>query len=358
MSKYNSSYNNFNNSYSNMKSNNPYNNHTEQSHLAEQINYINNINPASIVDTMKQKSELSESAYLDEEKKKQIIQNLDSEINEMRAKYFLKQPNEVKPISSLNNSHMNHDNNDNNQNYDPQTVHLTGYHGTFDPEDGKTSSPNYYDDYNNFVNNSNRNTKNKYDYMSSSGNAYSYNNYDNFHKQNSEEASLKKRDHSFHQQNNTKSIVDNEKVGNIGFHDTMKSESSDIKGIEFDKDFKNEQTYPQQNNVNVMSFDPKYFNKNASNASNMFSHNSMNTHSPHTYSNTIYSGTGRGDVDYNTGYNSTLSNIKEGSKTKTASYNIKVNKESTDYDDFMKGASKNDLVNNLQREDNEVLIDQ
>jgi hypothetical protein len=37
--------------------------------------------------------------YLDEDKKKEIIQSLDDEINEMRAKYFLKQPNEVKPVS-------------------------------------------------------------------------------------------------------------------------------------------------------------------------------------------------------------------------------------------------------------------
>lgn len=41
----------------------------------------------------------NEEEPLDQSKKQEISQTLDDEINEMRAKYFLKQPNDVKPIS-------------------------------------------------------------------------------------------------------------------------------------------------------------------------------------------------------------------------------------------------------------------
>lgn len=42
------------------------------------------------------------NSYLNDEKKKQIIDSLDQEINEMKKKYFLKQPNEVQPINRIN----------------------------------------------------------------------------------------------------------------------------------------------------------------------------------------------------------------------------------------------------------------
>ena len=50
---------------------------------------INDVNP----------KRLNESHLLNDEQKRRIIQSLDDEINEMRSKYFLKQPNEVKQIT-------------------------------------------------------------------------------------------------------------------------------------------------------------------------------------------------------------------------------------------------------------------
>lgn len=44
-------------------------------------------------------SEDLNNAYLNEDKKAQIIKSLEDEIQELRAKYFLKQPNEVKKIN-------------------------------------------------------------------------------------------------------------------------------------------------------------------------------------------------------------------------------------------------------------------
>ena len=55
---------------------------------------------------------MSNNLILNDQRKKEIIRNLDDEINEMRKKYILKQPNDVKPIGETKFSSNNFSYND------------------------------------------------------------------------------------------------------------------------------------------------------------------------------------------------------------------------------------------------------
>lgn len=60
--------------------------------------YDRNYSNSNYQPEMHYHSEEFNNAYLNEDKKAQIIKSLEDEIQELRAKYFLKQPNDVKKI--------------------------------------------------------------------------------------------------------------------------------------------------------------------------------------------------------------------------------------------------------------------
>lgn len=68
---------------------------------------------------------------LNEDKKKKIIQSLDEEINEMRAKYFLKQPNDVKN----SNHQVNQLQNENAEFIKEDVEKLSDYHFSNESEE-------------------------------------------------------------------------------------------------------------------------------------------------------------------------------------------------------------------------------
>lgn len=115
---------------------------------------------------------MNNNLILNDQKKQDIIKSLDEEINEMRKKYILKQPNEVKPIKESKLTHENFQNNDtfgkktnyeNNNSYkylynqnsqQPKVINYDTFHNNSDGEyineydqinkNDKTNEMNFY----------------------------------------------------------------------------------------------------------------------------------------------------------------------------------------------------------------------
>lgn len=368
---------------------------------------------------------LSES-LLNDEKKKQIIDSLDKEITEMRAKYFLKQPGEVKPISvSFSNSAKQYNespisnrpiceynikeqeleykqtnqsnNNGNRSNYSfnnqqnnieevkKQPENLNNFINTYSYTSSnspktKGSNLNLKKNNSNFQDNISNSNKDKLNntYSQSNNNLNNYKNTDllNLNKFNSN-SDINKNLNKVNVVNYDQLSVKQDEIEDFNFNNKNEHENEElhhsnsvydminnnlnnnkrVNEIDFNEDYKNFQINNNKNikdsnkiydnnltsnknkeievNPNIVSFNPQYY-KTQSKKDSQITHN---------YNSSIEK-----TLSYNNSKSKVANSISQGAST-----NIRVNKDSSEYGDFMRNFNKNDY---LQNEDNEILIEQ
>lgn len=379
---------------------------------------------------------LSES-LLNDEKKKQIIDSLDKEITEMRAKYFLKQPGEVKPTSvsfsnnvkQINESPISNrpqsdtnigidqefkhkqanlnNNNGNRNNYsfnnqlnslegvNKESGSLNNYINTYSYNSSNSpmimdNNPNMkinssnHQDTNTMIPSKNR-LNNTYSQSNNTFNNYSnpdlfnltrFNpnvnnnlnkvnvvNYDQLnikqdiqdecHSNNKSEnrnknINIENEDEELHHSHSVYDMINNKRnqnihnVNEIDFNDDYKKfqmSSQSLKDNDSMNDNRkiNKQNKEKEVNPNIVSFNPQYFKTQSKKESVTTQQHNYNSSVEKTLSN-------------NNSKSKVANSVSQGAST-----NIRVNKDSSEYGEFMRQFNKNEY---LQNEDNEILIEQ